>query len=151
MPQVKRDLFIARTPEDIFAFHDDPSNLAKILPAYLRVEILKAPPRLRVGGELQYTMYLGPLRFDWKLEIAEHEPPSRFVDVQRSGPFLEYRHTHLFAPEAQGTRMTSIIDYELPGGALGQLAQRVVLQDRLSEVLEQVHQATRTLLESQGS
>ena len=147
MYRVERDVHILRSQGEIFAFHDNPSNIAKVLPAYLRVEILQAPERLHAGAQLWYRMYLGPLRFEWKLEITEHEAPFRFVDVQRAGPFQTYRHTHGFAPEGAGTRMSSLIEYEPPPGALSELAHRVVLHDRLAEALEQVHQTTKVLLE----
>jgi ligand-binding SRPBCC domain-containing protein len=147
MNRVERAVLIESPPELVFQFHDDPHNLLKILPPYLRVEIVEAPKRLQPGAVLKYAMCVGPLRFDWTGEIVEHDAPSRFVDVQRKGPFRTYRHTHLFAAEGGGTRLTDVIEYELPLGPLAELANRIHFQSRLEEVLEHGQKVTRALLE----
>ncbi len=147
MSRVERTTLIDSRTELVFQFHDDPRNLLKILPAYLRIDIVEVPKSLKRGSVLKYAMYVGPLRFDWTGEIVEYAAPSQFVDVQAAGPFQSYRHTHVFAPEGPGTRMTDIIEYELPLGPLAELANRIHFQSRLEEVLEHGQQITRTLLE----
>lgn len=150
MSPVERTIQIKSSTETVFSFHDDPRNLLKILPPYLRIEIVEAPTRLKRGVSLRYAMYVGPLRFDWIGEIVEHEPPRRFVDVQKKGPFRKYVHTHLFEAIEDGTRLTDTIEYELPLGPLAELADRIQFQSRLAEMLEHGQQETRALLEKKG-
>lgn len=147
MSRVETSVLIKAPLETVFAFHDDPRNLLKVLPPYLRVEILEAPGRLREGASLKYVMYVGPLRFDWQAKITSYDPPRQFVDVQTAGPFHQFVHTHLLSPEGEGTRLTDIIEYELPLGPLGELADRIQIRARLTEVLEHGQQATRSFLE----
>ena len=147
MSRVERTTLINSPTELVFQFHDDPRNLLKILPPYLRVDIVEVPKSLKRGAVLKYAMFVGPLRFDWTGEIVEYESPSQFVDIQTKGPFHNYRHAHVFVPEGSGTRMTDIIEYELPLGPLAELANRIHFQSRLEEVLKHGQQMTRTLLE----
>jgi len=147
MSRVERTTLINGSTELVFQFHDDPRNLLKILPPYLRVDIVEVPKKLKRGAVLKYAMHVGPLRFDWTGEVVEYEAPSQFVDIQAEGPFKNYRHTHVFVPEGAGTRMTDTIEYELPLGPLAELANRIHFQSRLEEVLEHGQQITRTLLE----
>jgi hypothetical protein len=148
--RVETSIFIAVSPREVFAFHDDPRNLLKILPPFLRVETLTGPDRLRQGARLKYTMYIGPLRFDWEAEITVYQPPGRFVDVQRAGPFRSFEHDHRFEAEGQGTRQVDAVEYELPLGPLSELAARVQLNARLTEILELGQQSTRAILEARS-
>ena len=147
MNRVERSTLINSRAEPVFEFHDDPRNLLKILPAYLRVDIVEVPKSLKQGAVLKYAMHVGPLRFDWIGEIVDYEAPSKFVDVQTAGPFQNYRHTHMFVAEGSRTRMTDIIEYELPLGPLAELANRIHFKSRLEEVLEHGQQTTLSLLE----
>ncbi len=147
MSRVEASILVRAAPDAVFAFHDDPRNLLKVLPPYLRVEIVDPPERLASGRVLSYRMFIGPLRFEWDAEIAAYEPPRRFTDVQKKGPFSSFVHEHVFEREGDGTRLIDVVDYELPLGPLGELANRVQIQARLVEVLEFGQAATRAALE----
>jgi ligand-binding SRPBCC domain-containing protein len=127
----------------------NPQNLIEILPSYLRIEIVEAPSELLQNSRLACVMYIGPLRFDWHLEVSEHQPPFRFVDFQKEGPFRKYKHTHLFQAEKDGTRLTDVIEYELPLPFSG-LASRIGFQNHLKEVLTHGQRTTRSLIEQKG-
>jgi ligand-binding SRPBCC domain-containing protein len=58
----------------------------------------------------------------WRTEIVLWNPPRRFVDVQRSGPYALWHHTHAFERDGEGTIMRDVVRYALPLGALGALA-----------------------------
>ena len=50
----------------------------------------------------------------------------RFVDMQLTGPYRLWHHTHEFRPHPDGgTVMTDTVRYALPYGPLGALAHRV--------------------------
>ena len=148
MSRIEAAIVVNTSLEKVFAFHDNPLNLTKVLPPYLRVDIIEAPSQLSDGALLQCVIHIGPLRFDWKNEIAEYAPPRRFVDVQREGPFGRYVHTHVFQPEAGVTRITDIIEYELPLGPLAELASRIGFASRMKDVLEHGQKTTKAVLEN---
>ena len=71
------------------------------------------------------------VRLGWQLKIADFEWNSHFTDVQTHGPFALWQHTHNFAAETrstaegtqEGTLLSDDIEYQLPAGPLGALAQ----------------------------
>ena len=91
----------------MFAFFADARNLERLTPPWLRFETLTPSPiEMKPGALIRY-------RIRWRLhfasagstEIAEWQPPARFVDVQQRGPYALWHHTHTFAPEVDGTRI----------------------------------------------
>ncbi len=54
------------------------------------------------------------------------ELPHRFVDVQVSGPFASWHHTHLFEDAGDGrTRVREQIEFAMPMGILGRIAYQL--------------------------
>ena len=58
----------------------------------------------------------------WRMtsRIVEFEPPRRFVDEMVRGPFVSFRHEHLFEGDPGGTRMTDVITFRTPVALLTQ-------------------------------
>jgi len=56
----------------------------------------------------------------WRMtsRITEFDPPHFFVDQMVRGPFRSFRHEHRFEREGAGTRMTDLVEYAAPLGAL---------------------------------
>lgn len=67
--------------------------------------------------------------------ITEWDRPHRFVDEQRRGPFRSFRHEHTFTPVPGGTRMHDRVRFEAPFGALGRLAEQLVLGTYLRKLI----------------
>lgn len=147
MKEVKTSTLVDASQEEVFAFHNDPINLTRILPTYLRIAIADPPSRLRKGTVLGCNIHLGPLRFEWKIEVADYSPPHRFIDVQREGPFQHFAHTHTFEANGDGTRLIDVVEYALPPGSFTELASRIGLEERIVNVLRYGHEVTKTLIE----
>jgi ligand-binding SRPBCC domain-containing protein len=145
--KVRASTLVEASQEQVFAFHNDPMNLTRILPTYLRIDISDPPSRLREGALLQCNILLGPLRFEWKTEVTEYSPPRHFVDVQREGPFEHFSHTHTFEANGNGTRLIDVVEFELPPGSFTELASRIGLSDRIIDVLQYGQKVTKALIE----
>jgi ligand-binding SRPBCC domain-containing protein len=103
--------------ETVFAFFADAMNLEAITPPFLRFAVLTpAPIAMRPGRLIDYRLRLHGLPLRWQSEITAWEPPYRFVDEQRRGPYRRWAHEHRFEPCAEGTRVIDRIRYEVPGG-----------------------------------
>ena len=76
-----------------------------------------------------------PIRGRWVAEILEYEPPSYFIDHQRSGPMRSWHHRHSFRSEVRngsdGTIVRDEVDYELPFGILGRMADSLVVESMM--------------------
>jgi ligand-binding SRPBCC domain-containing protein len=67
---------------------------------------------------IDYRLKLRDVPFRWQTEITEWEPPFRFVDVQKRGPFRKWVHEHRFDDWDQGTLVKDVVTYAVLGGQI---------------------------------
>lgn len=105
--------------EQVFPFFGDARNLQMITPGWLHFEILTPMPvEMGVGTRIDYRIRLHGVPVRWRTEITAWEPPFRFVDEQRRGPYRQWIHEHTFTPDDGGTLARDRVRYRVPGGAL---------------------------------
>jgi len=110
---------VPRQREDVFDIFANAYNLEDMTPPAMRLEILTPDPIvMRAGLLLDYRLRLRGIPFRCQSEITVWEPPLRFVDEQRRGPYLWWTHEHTFADEAGQTVVSDRISYGVPGGAI---------------------------------
>lgn len=112
--------------EQVFPFFADARNLETITPPWLHFHILTPPAQLtmRVGSRIDYRLRVHGLPMRWQSEITAWEPPFRFVDEQRRGPYAVWRHEHTFEEKDGGTLCRDVIAYAAPGGPFRPLIER---------------------------
>ncbi len=107
MQTLARSTWVPYPIEEVFTFFADAANLERITPPELSFRILTPMPIvLQRGTLIDYRLALFGVPFRWRTEIADWEPPHRFIDVQLAGPYRSWSHRHEFTPEGHGTRMT---------------------------------------------
>lgn len=110
---------LAAPLDAVFAFFSDAFNLEAITPPWLKFRVLTPPPiRMQPGVRIDYRLRMRGLPLSWQSEITAWEPPHRFVDEQRIGPYRRWRHEHTFEPCPGGVIATDRVEYSVPGGAL---------------------------------
>jgi carbon monoxide dehydrogenase subunit G len=123
---------IARTPDEVFAYLSDVSNL----PAWQSgVRAAK-----QEGDRIEETRSFLGREIHTTLEIVESEPPRLFTLKALDGP-VKFTVTHTLEPAGSGTRLTVVAEGDLPGFASGIVAQQAKRQfskdfSRLKEILE---------------
>jgi ligand-binding SRPBCC domain-containing protein len=113
------ELWVPRPIAGVFEFFADAQNLEKITPDWIKFSILSpCPIEMRVGALIQYRLKVRGFPLRWLTEITAWEPPYRFVDEQRRGPYRLWVHEHRFSSSNGGTLMTDDVTYAVWGGAL---------------------------------
>jgi ligand-binding SRPBCC domain-containing protein len=118
---VRSSLWLPRPLADVFEFFADARNLELLTPPWLSFQILTtAPVTMRPGAQIAYRLKLHGIPLRWDSEITVWEPPSRFVDIQRRGPYRRWEHEHRFAEHEGGTLVSDHVTYAVWGGCLVQ-------------------------------
>jgi ligand-binding SRPBCC domain-containing protein len=113
---------------EVFEFFADAGNLDLLTPTWLRFKILSPLPiTMRQGLRLDYRLRIRGIPVTWQSEITVWEPPHRFVDEQRKGPYRYWIHQHRFASLDGGTEVFDQVEYAMPGGRF--LHDRLVAPD----------------------
>ena len=98
------ELWLPHQPQDVFPFFADAFNLERLTPPSLGFRVLTPPPiEMKVGTLIDYRVRLRGVPMRWQSEITAWEPPHRFVDEQRRGPYRLWIHEHTFTSQDGGT------------------------------------------------
>lgn len=133
--------------EDVFPFFCQVENLHRITPPELDFCVLTPLPiDISLGTTVDYQLRLFRIPFKWRSEITVWEPPHRFADVQVSGPYKLWEHTHLFYQEEDGTVIEDNIIYRLPYWPFGEIIYPLV-RAQLKRIFQYRQKTIRELLE----
>jgi ligand-binding SRPBCC domain-containing protein len=116
---IQTQLWLPRSREEVFPFFAEARNLEAITPPWLKFEVLTPPPiAMRTGALIDYQIRVHGIPIRWRTEIAEWQPPHRFVDIQLRGPYTLWHHTHIFEERDGGTLCLDHVRYRPRGGLL---------------------------------
>ena len=140
--RLRRDLIVAASLSETFAFFADAANLQRITPPWLHFSTLTPMPvQMQSGLEIAYRIRLYGLPIPWRSRIDVWQPGRCFVDRQTVGPYRWWRHEHRFESVPGGTRVIDHVDY---APRLGWLSGAVVRRD-LCRIFEYRHEALRRI------
>jgi ligand-binding SRPBCC domain-containing protein len=113
------ELLLPHSRDEIFPFFAEARNLQMLTPPWLKFEVVTPPPIvMRAGALIDYRIHVHGLPIRWRTEIVEWNPPHRFIDVQLSGPYQLWHHTHTFEDRGGSTLCRDDVRYWPRGGAL---------------------------------
>jgi len=134
---LRRDQWTPAPLAEVFAFFSDAGNLAEITPPFLGFRILTpCPIPMSEGARIQYRLRVHGIPVKWTTEIRFWDPPRRFVDVQLTGPYAFWHHTHRFDERDGGTRMRDTVRYRLPFGVLGRIINALQVRRDVERIFD---------------
>jgi len=136
--------------ERAFEFFANARNLEAITPPWLGFRITTPGDiEMRPGTLIDYRLKLHGVPVRWHTRIEQWEPPARFVDVQVSGPYALWEHTHTFEPDGEeAVVIGDHVRYALPLGPLGRIALALFVERDLERIFDFRQQAVARLLPS---
>jgi ligand-binding SRPBCC domain-containing protein len=140
---------IAAPPTVVFAFHEEPDALRRLVPPWERVEIVEPARSLRPGSRALLRLATGPFRIDWLVEFTGYERDRLFVDRMVKGPFSSWIHRHRFEEDGSGgTILRDEVEYSGPFGPVVEFLTRRSTESRLRRMFDYRHEVTRRACES---
>ncbi|MES2766349.1 MAG: SRPBCC family protein [Bacteroidota bacterium] len=142
-----RTVEIAAPIESVFHFHNDPQNLLKISPPGINVKIEHSEPTALGAKIILKVSQFGIIKMLWKMQFTEYEPPFRMTDEMLSGPFKTWIQRRELSFKNGKTFLNDSLDYELPFGFLGNIANALVVKYIIKNMFEYRQRKTKELLE----
>ncbi len=137
MDKLVRTQLVAAPIEEVFRFFSDARNLQELTPKFLRFKILTPSPiEMRVGARIDYALTLFGMPFRWRTHITSWVPGESFVDEQERGPFNVWRHTHEFETRGDLVVIRDTVEYAVPWGPLGRLANMLFVDRTLQRIFD---------------
>lgn len=131
--------------EAVFAWHAREGAFQRLTPPWEPVEVVeKQGEGIREGTRMVLRMRLGPVSLPWSARHTRYVPGSLFQDMQESGPFAKWVHTHRMWDEPSGgTVLEDDVEYALPVGTLGRVVGGGYARHRLERLFAYRHAVTR--------
>jgi hypothetical protein len=151
MGRLERDQWIEAPLPAVFAFFSAAENLEALTPPWLGFRIRSPlPVEMRPGARIDYTIRLAGMPMRWRTRITVWEPGRRFVDLQESGPYARWEHTHRFQALDGGVLMSDVVEYELPYAWLGRIAHGAVVRGLLARIFDYRFARVREIFPAKG-
>lgn len=129
--------------EEAFAWHTRPGAFERLVPPWQRVQVIERTGGIRDGDRVTLRVRVGPLWLRWTLEHRDYREGRQFRDVQVSGPFRRWEHTHEFIPVTTSEcLLRDEIECALPLGTLGRILGPGLRRD-LERLFTYRHRTTR--------
>ncbi len=136
---LKRVQFLPITLAEAWEFFSTPKNLSKITPEHMGFKIvyISGGEKTYAGQIIRYKVSILPgIKADWMTEITHVQEPHYFVDEQRFGPYALWHHQHSFKEVPGGVEMTDEVNYAIPLGILGRLANWLFVEREVNRIFD---------------
>ena len=129
------ELIVDGAINEVFDFFNKPENLVKLMPNFMSFQLLTPQPLImKEGAVFDYVVSIFGIKQRWTTYINHYNPPNNFSDIQLKGPNSYWHHTHQFISSDNGTIVRDKIEYMLPFGFLGKIANALVMKWIISKL-----------------
>jgi hypothetical protein len=145
---MKTEIFVRRSrieasAAEVYAWHALPGALEALTPPGERVKVIEKTGGIEKGARVVLQFGRWPFQTRWVAEHQECEVGRFFSDVQVSGPFTYWKHTHTFIPDGPAAcLLEDRVEYAVPFGALGRWAAGWYVRRKIAKLFEYRHGVT---------
>lgn len=150
MARIERSIRIDASPEEVFNVLTDLSRLPRWATTVVETHDVPEGP-LAPGQRFGQTILVAGRKLETEWEVRSIERP-RHVTYQATGPGGgELRMLQRVSDDAEGSRVELELDYQLPGGFLGEALNRAYVERRNEREAEHSLQNLKDLIEGSRS
>ncbi|MGE0526581.1 MAG: hypothetical protein AB7G93_15550 [Bdellovibrionales bacterium] len=137
---------------ETFDYLTNPSNLPQLLQPIVQAECLTPNLELKRGVEIHFMMTRYGLSQSVRFRVEDVVKGSRMTYRQVEGLFATWTHTTRFDEHAAAmTLVTDLVDYRLPMGLLGHLANDLIVKSDMKNLLgHRLNRAKEHFTQSSG-
>ena len=131
--------------EELFAWHARPGAFERLAPPWQNVELVRHDG-IRDGDRAILDLGAGPVSIRWDIEHRDYIEGEQFRDVQLSGPFARWEHTHRMLPHDVDLRQSVLedhVEYELPLSRVSHPLAGSFAENELVRLFAYRHRVTR--------
>ncbi|MCB9449821.1 MAG: SRPBCC family protein [Anaerolineaceae bacterium] len=128
MPIVEQYIDIAAPLETVFGFIADTPERQPEWWGQFELQERVTPPPTHLGSVSRYVYNMLGVTINGEHEVVGINRPEYLHVRTTSG--IDSAFEFFFAPQDGGTRLTVRVDYKLPGSVIGQLLNRVVIEQK---------------------
>jgi ligand-binding SRPBCC domain-containing protein len=137
MGHVQVSRLIPATTGEVYRYITDLGNLPQWLDPSMEVEFPQGVPMLREQTEfaLQFTRFARSIEATFRVDQVR--PREKFSYRQVEGFFKAWVHTQLISShDSKMTLITDVVDFTMPGGVLGSLADDLFVRSDIERLLK---------------
>jgi ligand-binding SRPBCC domain-containing protein len=144
----EKSIVIEAPAEKVFDFMTDIDKIVETQPPEMKMMVLsrdKGP--VGVGSKVRLRAKAGGQVWEVEEETIELVKNRRHVHRQKSGAMKKLEATDLFEPTEKGTKLTTILEYELPYFLLGKVIDKLKVRKDLEKSMDYSMKKTKELIE----
>jgi len=148
LTRIEKSIVIEAPVEKVFDFLTDVDNFVKTQHPETEMTVLsrdKGPDR--VGSKGKVRAKIGGHVLEVEVETTELVKNKRRVMRQKSGALKKMETTDLFEPTEKGTKLTTIMEYELPYSLLGKIVDKLKVRKDIEKSMDYSAKKMKELLE----
>ena len=146
MPTVQIFQKSSRLPvsaEVAFAWHARPGAIDRLIPPWEHVTVQDRGQGITNGSRVVLVNRLNGIPLKWIAEHCDYQEGRQFRDIQRSGPFQHWDHTHRFTPvDDNHCVLEDHIEYVVPGGMVGRALGGRFIRSKIERMFNYRHLTT---------
>jgi len=131
---------IPASREKVFDYASDMENVPEIMSSDYKIEPTSPVTKIKKGSEYELRITRMGVSVLWGVVIEEIEPGHFVRNRQSHGPFALWVHTQKFEDHGQETLVTDFIEYDVPFGLFGKLADDLFVRRDLQSIFAHRHE-----------
>ena len=154
---MRTEIFIRRTrieasAAEVYAWHALPEALERLTPPGEHIEVIERTGGIERGARVVLRFGQWPFRRRWVAKHLDYEEGRYFSDIQVSGPFAYWKHTHTFVPDGPtACTLEDRVEYALPFGFVGRWLAGGIVRRKIEQMFEHRHKVTARLIAAEHS